>query len=109
MLGDVSQQGGVAVFPPGSDCIPDPALHRLQPPDPLPGKLVAAIGRALVIDPSTQLVAIRRAVARGYSGMAVLGDVSQQARWSGGDTAPRDDLAVRFSVQRSRLYGFVWQ
>ena len=33
----------------------------------------------------------------------------QQARWSGGDTAPRDDVAIRFSIQRSRLYGFAWR
>ena len=30
------------------------------------------------------------------------------AQWSAGDTAPNDNVAVRFSIQRSRLYGFCW-
>ena len=30
------------------------------------------------------------------------------AQWSAGDTAPSDNIAVRFSIQRSRLYGFYW-
>ncbi|HJN40028.1 MAG TPA: hypothetical protein QGH28_07605 [Chloroflexota bacterium] len=34
---------------------------------------------------------------------------AQPARWSGGDTAPRDDLAVRFFIRRARLYGFGWE
>ena len=34
---------------------------------------------------------------------------AQVARWAGGDTAPRDNVAVRFSIQRSRLYGFAWR
>ena len=34
---------------------------------------------------------------------------AQVARWAGGDSAPRDNVAVRFSIQRSRLYGFAWR
>ena len=34
---------------------------------------------------------------------------SQPVRWSGGDVCPVDMAAVRFSVQRSRLYGFAFE
>ena len=34
---------------------------------------------------------------------------SQPVRWSGGDVCPVDYAAVRFSLQRSRLYGFAFE
>ena len=38
------------------------------------------------------------------------GDSTAQAfRWSGGAACPVDKAAVRFYIQRARLYGFAWQ
>ena len=34
---------------------------------------------------------------------------SQPVRWTGGDVCPVDNAAVRFSLQRSRLYGFAFE
>jgi len=34
---------------------------------------------------------------------------AQPARWSGGSVAPRDDVAAKFYLRRSRLYGFAWE
>ncbi len=34
---------------------------------------------------------------------------AQPARWTGGDLGPKDDVAARFYMQRSRLYGFGWE
>ena len=34
---------------------------------------------------------------------------AQPERWSGGSVAPRDDVAAKFYLRRSRLYGFAWE
>ena len=35
--------------------------------------------------------------------------IAQPLRWSGGATCPVEQTAVRFYIQRARLYGFAWQ
>ena len=34
---------------------------------------------------------------------------AQPVRWTGGSVAPRDDVAAKFYLRRSRLYGFAWE